>query len=142
MREIKFRQLVKGIVVGEIKKTGQKDRRGFPTQSIETNEGNSFWHYWGFIDGGFTSPQNNKIESQQFTGLLDKSGKEIFEGDIVSNRIHNYSVAFGTYSGYHAGFYLHLKDSKYDIDYPICPNLDLEVIGNIYENPELLTPTL
>ena len=40
--------------------------------------------YWGFIDGDFVPPEiKNEALSEQFTGLLDKYGKEIWEGDKV-----------------------------------------------------------
>lgn len=40
------------------------------------------WHYWGFIDDAFKCPVSAGVQSQQFTGLLSKSGQEIYEGDI------------------------------------------------------------
>ena len=72
---------------------------------------------------------------EQFTGLHDKNGKEIYEGDIVRDYDEGflYKVMF---CEYHARFmfYDYLNDDYYD-------NQDIaehEVIGNIHENPELL----
>jgi uncharacterized phage protein (TIGR01671 family) len=81
------------------------------------------------------------IVMMQYTGLKDKNGKEIYEGDIVRYiRKEGKEVKFGNcfinaneYSCW--GFYLSDGDCDEIItDYP----RDYEVIGNIYENPELL----
>src|SRR5574343_340363 len=72
----------------------------------------------------------DEVELLQFTGLLDCNGKEIFEGDIVrnapNNDIQGQSEVFfgnGCYEPFH---YLGLSSSCF------------EIIGNIYENKELL----
>lgn len=76
----------------------------------------------------------------QYTGLTDKNGKKIFEGDIVSVEDHlipkgkRYRFFDGTVEYKDASFAIVGEDfSAYRwIDY------DIEVIGNIHDNPELL----
>lgn len=87
---------------------------------------------------------NNDIHLMQSTGLLDKNGKEIFEGDIITNgpdvmcmKRHNT-----------LGFYVEKKGKvEFIADCAILEEFEedakeiadsLEIIGNIYENPEFL----
>ena len=75
----------------------------------------------------------------QYTGLTDKNGKKIFEGDIVKTNKFNepnkkyiikYNLQFGAFIGedkYHMYFTTFDGDSD-----------QFEVIGNIHDNPELL----
>lgn len=67
------------------------------------------------------------------TGLKDKHGKLIFEGDIVRIGDVNYPVIFNTLGGC-AEFAL-TDDVPFGFDYV---NVPMEVAGNIYDNPELL----
>lgn len=75
----------------------------------------------------------------QFTGLLDRHGKEIYEGDIVRHSYYGKGeVSFG--DGYFKVVNLS-GGEKYQSYKKMRLNAmqgDGEVIGNIYENPELL----
>jgi uncharacterized phage protein (TIGR01671 family) len=81
----------------------------------------------------------------QYTGLKDKNGKEIYEGDVLRDRISGvvWVVKFGLNkkAGY-IGWYVENEEiertSTIAGDYGADQNSYVEVIGNIYENPELL----
>ena len=71
---------------------------------------------------------NDHLIVEQFTGLHDKKGKEIYEGDIVTDGVGKFKIVYD------------LKLAGYQ---PYCifrdePENYCEVIGSIYENPELL----
>ena len=80
-----------------------------------------------------------RYDWQQFTGLLDKNGKEIYEGDFLEKNSKFY-VAYCTGMndglGMIAGWYLQRDDFESWI--PLQYNDYYEVCGNIYENSELL----
>lgn len=84
----------------------------------------------------------------EFTGLTDKNGTEIFEGDIVRTLAPCYIdkyikgvVEFGEYStsyqSSNVGYYVNWSLNKNIAIY--CKINDIEIIGNIHDNPELLT---
>nr|DAQ16206.1 MAG TPA: YopX protein [Caudoviricetes sp.] len=81
----------------------------------------------------------------QYTGLTDKNGKKIFEGDIVRSVSDIYGkVKFGLYtsafsfSDKNQGFYIEFpEESLYRKELGYWENKVI-VIGNIYDNPELL----
>lgn len=77
----------------------------------------------------------NDIELMQYTGLKDEYGDEIYEGDIVTLHNSKYKVIFNSKE---ARFVL--KDPFFEMDIPFTNNNNkrMEIVGNIYENPELL----
>ncbi len=96
------------------------------------------------LDSGLIERQFDEVEIMQSTGLKDKNGVEIFEGDIVVNQYGN--VGYVAYLQQEAGFVVVLKKSDYRLghrntgeSYDVTTNH--EVIGNIHSNPELLEQT-
>ena len=135
MREILFR--------GQMRKKGEKVRLdGSPVDGI--------WVFGGVsqFNGGEraiiyqTEPCIEKFPVYgdtvgQYTGLTDKNGKKIFEGDIVRYGTDIYEVVFETRCG--CGYFgikmYHIETWNFC---NITPANLMEIIGNIHDNPELL----
>ena len=105
---------------------------------------------WGFIDHTKDSTRSStscdrlmlstdpkEFLWMQFTGLLDKNGKEIFENDVVSITRHGDTINHAIV--YQSGAWRLEPDGPYPTRY-ICEfnSSIIEVIGNIHENKELL----
>ena len=107
-------------------------------------------HSWSTIENHFTLEElldDNFFEAMQYTGLKDKYGTEIYDGDYIrySTRTINGSIythvcrvfqhESGTWriEGYHEDNHSYETKGTVYAAHLIC-----EVIGNIYENPELV----
>jgi uncharacterized phage protein (TIGR01671 family) len=93
--------------------------------------------YWEF--GQTESIKFDEIELMQSTGLKDKNGKEIFEGDIVDYKGREAVVKWhGSYASFIYRFVDGLQErvSEWDPLFLACYNF--EVIGNIWEDGDLL----
>ena len=134
MREILFRAWLK-----KDKKMVEVKSIHFGTKKIMYGYSESS-HCYGNVTCSF-----DDCELMQFTGLTDKNGKMIFEGDIV--KINGWWNASGP-AGYSKNLtVVEFNDELcgftpmciYDSDCGVyhCAE-DTEVIGNIYDNPELL----
>ena len=115
MREIKFRQAI--YVNGKFKE----------------------FHYWGFLTSGhFAGPETNSAtiegaqkNSEMFTGLLDKNGKEVFEGDRLKLDSHYTPWVVCWFDG---GFHVYNENNS-ETKYPFTQSMAemREIIGNIHD---------
>lgn len=79
------------------------------------------------------------LELMQSTGLRDKNGKEIFEGDILDYKGRKALVRWhGSYASFIYRFVDELQNRKTEWKPLYLAYMKCEIIGNIYENPEFL----
>lgn len=124
--------------------------------------------YKGKWTTGESSDTAESFVLMQYTGLKDKNGKEIYEGDIVeasgckSVLVHDFSNARryvsstisdiyewqhgrSIYTVYWQDVFSQFNFKPIEKGWSIQTDIskrDFEIIGNIYENPELLTPSI
>lgn len=101
--------------------------------------------FWLYDENGIV------LELLQYTGLKDKNNKEIYEGDIVEDDKYIFKVVWHQQGAKYYLEFIDWKDKLFiekDLILDILNNQnlgdgylkrrDLKVIGNIYENPELI----
>lgn len=132
MREVKFRAWDK--ITKQIFEVKQID-----FNAIERNV-YGFIAYKSIFGGVYESlsfRSFNNVELMQYTGLKDKHGKKIYDGDIIEISYKNSSIKQNAKVVYEKGcFFADLGDRIAYYIYEVDDKC--EVIGNIYENKELL----
>lgn len=142
MREIKFRGKTFTLPANEAHE--QIDGRWFYGYFIKGNKDHCYIKESLKAEGFWVSPET----VGQFTGLLDKNGKEIYEGDVLQmwlddavekegGYFHRMYVVFTVEKGFVLwGERMTIEDAE-----PLFEMLqwkDSEVVGNIHDNPELI----
>lgn len=109
---------------------------------------------WYDYNTKIKTPAEERFVVQQFTGLLDNNNKEIYEGDIVKTNKNHVSYVLADLTENKLAEYTH-GEIKYINGFCVCQSYigatslfdyaecdccpcGLEIIGNIFENPELL----
>lgn len=89
------------------------------------------WHYWTIGQPAPDFDQGDITSLGQYTGLTDCNGVEIYEGDFVKDVEYPVTFEQGAF----------LVTTIYDMTQLFlheCDTSELEVIGNVFENPELM----
>ncbi len=131
MREIKFRgwdihknKMYSAEEMGQDELTINPDGRGFINMNGSSQRLSQYMHH---------------ILPLQFTGLKDKKNKEIYEGDVIKIEHEERDIIISDVKMIDGAFCV---KSSWDEYYPMAslarPGDGLEVIGNIYEHPELV----
>lgn len=101
------------------------------------------WYPWGFQMEHNRDLRSHSFncEIMQFTGLKDKNGVEVYFQDVCKYHDDAGNPQIGVFKDYRY-FKGHIEavggDDEGNQDVELHPDYEIEVIGNIYENPELL----
>lgn len=116
----------------------------FRGMSVHELASGNRWLYGNVCIGEYSYIEDMPVDEKtvgQYTGLKDKNGKEIFEGDIIQQNyrdVYNQKQAFTGEVVYADCVYWLKNSDEYTFLYDEHRIYDSVVIGNIHENPELL----
>lgn len=147
MREIKFRAMPRDIANEQLPDV-------FPKSELSFAYGTGIYkdnvNTWLILENNERKPfsQIKKypiVENTlgQYTGVKGINGEEIFEGDILNFVVYDYNGDDNIHTGVvkwgFAKFVIWCSEEYvFDLDWVFAQDDELDIIGNIYENPELL----
>ena len=137
MREIKFRGKSKNVnewCYGTYIFTDDNTNDPFRTRPLKESHRIVFWVAGDWNMGGWDYEEVIPETIGQYTGLKDKNGKEIYEGDIVTfdNHLQGISQIVYNYAGFDA------ESKNYRTALRPMLNNHIKVISNIHDDPELI----
>lgn len=111
-----------------------------PTESIREVESIDFRRELFDLEGGEIDQESWNIVLMQATGSQDKNGVDIYEGDIIKTgeTLDWLNEDIGVIRFLDGAFFIDYHNLDTEFDYIGNISLPIEVVGNIYENPELL----